>query len=103
LAPAHPGVYPLSLHDALPISRDPRRNFGAEAAGERVLVEHEHATGALDRLGHELLIPRRDGAEIDDLDLRARGIDLPGGEVRERSEEHTSELQSLAYLVCRIT
>src|SRR3989441_4671735 len=27
---------------------------------------------------------------------------VPVGERRERSEEHTSELQSLAYLVCRL-
>src|SRR5205823_10084783 len=27
---------------------------------------------------------------------------LPGGSMAQRSEEHTSELQSLAYLVCRL-
>src|SRR2546425_2187513 len=27
---------------------------------------------------------------------------LPSGRSQERSEEHTSELQSLAYLVCRL-
>src|SRR2546425_9331287 len=34
---------------------------------------------------------------------RARQISQGGGAAREeRSEEHTSELQSLAYLVCRL-
>ena len=32
---------------------DPRRDFGAETAGECVLVEHEHPTGPFDRLGDE--------------------------------------------------
>src|SRR2546425_9149531 len=36
------------------------------------------------------------GVEEDDADLRR--LDVPEG----RSEEHTSELQSLAYLVCRL-
>src|SRR2546425_6760544 len=30
------------------------------------------------------------------------GSDARGGETGPRSEEHTSELQSLAYLVCRL-
>src|SRR2546425_10412490 len=36
--------------------------------------------------------------------LAALGIEVPGRLVRQqdRSEEHTSELQSLAYLVCRL-
>src|SRR5205823_3824993 len=33
--------------------------------------------------------------------LRAAGLD-PETPIRQRSEEHTSELQSLAYLVCRL-
>src|SRR2546425_8102522 len=41
--------------------------------------------------------PREPGATV-------RVADLRGGRVRDRlrSEEHTSELQSLAYLVCRL-
>src|SRR2546425_12278461 len=31
-----------------------------------------------------------------------RGAHRHGGQIRCRSEEHTSELQSLAYLVCRL-
>src|SRR2546425_7216372 len=45
-----------------------------------------------DRGGHDL-VPRGAGSPISDV-VR----DAPA----ERSEEHTSELQSLAYLVCRL-
>src|SRR6266404_9178023 len=43
-------------------------------------------------------------SEDADFDQRARRRDRQGGEQhgRPRSEEHTSELQSLAYLVCRL-
>src|SRR2546425_6918495 len=40
------------------------------------------------------------GDELDD--LVAESTEIVGGERRRRSEEHTSELQSLAYLVCRL-
>src|SRR2546425_4777202 len=40
--------------------------------------------------------PRRPGG------LRAGGIRRAAPRREERSEEHTSELQSLAYLVCRL-
>src|SRR2546423_9916983 len=63
-------IYPLSLHDALPIPEPPRE----------------------DRSDH---VPRRNRPQH-------------GGRHHlrlvqpVRSEEHTSELQSLAYLVCRL-
>src|SRR2546429_9541111 len=53
-------IYPLSLHDALPISR------------------------AADRRSHGTV-------------HRGRGVPA-----RDRSEEHTSELQSRLHLVCRL-
>src|SRR5205823_13320177 len=89
---APPDISTLSLHDALPIC--PRR--GARLAG---LPRHH---GERDLPG---LRARRDGrrhavdqggADIGHRDLRAL-LQAPG-----RSEEHTSELQSLAYLVCRL-
>src|SRR3712207_8117098 len=81
-------IYTLSLHDALPISRgrpgtdDGRPDAGA-ARGARRPHEpgHErHGTG------------QRDGAPA--------GRPPPGP--ARRSEEHTSELQSRQYLVCRL-
>src|SRR3712207_9442955 len=73
-------IYTLSLHDALPILR-------------------RHAHGPLRerrpvRAGHRA---RRAGAAGD----VPRRRDRPGGDAR-RSEEHTSELQSRQYLVCRL-
>src|SRR5205814_10250634 len=76
-----PHIYPLSLHDALPISR---RNHAARADAEGRDV-------ALRWRGQQPRQPR-------EVCRRARGI------LREadRSEEHTSELQSLRHLVCRL-
>src|SRR5437762_11174748 len=71
-APATPETYPLSLHDALPISR--------RAAQCRVVA------GRRD--------PPRDG--------RLRPERAPRACRGRRSEEHTSELQSPMYLVCRL-
>src|SRR3712207_9554615 len=71
--PATTEIYPLSLHDALPIY--PGRRPGRLRRG-----------GA----------PRRGGLGLPRRDRR-------GGEHRQpRSEEHTSELQSRQYLVCRL-
>src|SRR2546425_4081735 len=68
-------IYTLSLHDALPISH-------AEQRHERRFGERRVFAGRLAEL-----VGRRRG--IEDV-------------VVDRSEEHTSELQSLAYLVCRL-
>src|SRR2546425_4395870 len=68
-------IYTLSLHDALPISKGP---------AVQPALPHRPAAGGGRRprplLPQELRHP-----------VRGR-----------RSEEHTSELQSLAYLVCRL-
>src|SRR5205823_8417600 len=77
--PAATEIYTLSLHDALPISRHGRGDL--DAAGRR-------CGGRAGRRTHVL----RQGATP-----ARRGV----GAVA-RSEEHTSELQSLAYLVCRL-
>src|SRR5258707_5359359 len=73
-------IYPLSLHDALPICQV----FGAAllALGEVELDD----------------FVRRIGFDQGD----AGGQGAGAGRVVERSEEHTSELQSRQYLVCRL-
>src|SRR3712207_8780483 len=82
-------IYTLSLHDALPISQGrvalgeeahPAHDLGELAAGQAQLV--------LVALGQELAM------------VRELTIDEPGRQ--DRSEEHTSELQSRQYLVCRL-
>src|SRR3712207_7932284 len=80
-------IYTLSLHDALPIF--------AVTGRRRPLFRRQR----LRRLRHAPLV-RRDAA-------RRRGPARQshralGRRSRERSEEHTSELQSRQYLVCRL-
>src|SRR3989441_855690 len=71
-------IYTLSLHDALPISFRRAAGRGGRRARPRA-----RPLGRGDRAG-----------------LRGWGRARAGGGAR--SEEHTSELQSLAYLVCRL-
>src|SRR3712207_8090612 len=70
-------IYTLSLHDALPIWRHRDRAVLAEAADVGDGVEQQVPAGL---------------------------VHLRGGllEAEVRSEEHTSELQSRQYLVCRL-
>src|SRR2546429_7968774 len=74
-------IYTLSLHDALPIFRqrgDGVQRRGRHRAGEQSGRQHaqRHDAGGGSEWGRHLL--------------------------RERSEEHTSELQSRLHLVCRL-
>src|SRR3712207_6915616 len=79
-------IYTLSLHDALPICR-PR---GAPRLRQRVPCGARPRGGALRRHGRRRQhLPAR----------RPRTVRRPS---RARSEEHTSELQSRQYLVCRL-
>src|SRR3712207_7958888 len=81
--PATTEIYTLPLHDALPIW--PRRR-GARERGVR--PPGRRRDGALE--------PPRGAA-------RRRSADGPRGlRATRRSEEHTSELQSRQYLVCRL-
>src|SRR3712207_7236864 len=76
-------IYTLSLHDALPILREGGALHGRNPL-DRVGGEHQHA-------GHQ----HRHHA--------VRGERRQQGQhPRLRSEEHTSELQSRQYLVCRL-
>src|SRR2546425_13184022 len=74
-------IYTLSLHDALPICGG---NFMCSSSRASTMI-WETA-----RLRNHLWFEG----------TRYQGAD--GVLQRERSEEHTSELQSLAYLVCRL-
>src|SRR3712207_8452612 len=76
-------IYPLSLHDALPIC----------AGGEDV-----------HRPDHVVLVgkPRGRRERVDDHPRVDHRVDLRGADDPLRSEEHTPELQSRQYLVCRL-
>src|SRR5256885_3872373 len=93
-----PDISPLPLHAALPILR-PRllRGLVLELL---VLREREVVVqGRRDRRGRagveRLLVAHDRGRELARRELEVR-------EVVERSEEHTSELQSPCNLVCRL-
>src|SRR2546423_11575822 len=84
--PAPTEIYTLSLPDALPISHHHVAGIDRHAA-----AADRHL--ALDRVMAHEIERRRARAAV----RRPRQfLD------RRRSEEHTSELQSLAYLVCRL-
>src|SRR5690349_23358721 len=76
-------IYPLSLHDALPICRDRRADarVGRHVTADDVVVEGAHLQRALAAVA---------------VHLHAADRELV------RSEEHTSELQSRRDLVCRL-
>src|SRR3712207_7321159 len=80
-------IYTLSLHDALPIS-------GADRRRERAPRRRAGEAGRADEGPGRAREAARRGAG-------ARRGRPPGGP-RARSEEHTSELQSRQYLVCRL-
>src|SRR5205823_12605730 len=84
--PPTPATYTLSLHDALPISgaTPPQCGSAAPAWGPRPSTRRSW----LECEPRSRVDPRTLGAVC-----RRHG---------QRSEEHTSELQSLAYLVCRL-
>src|SRR5205823_12897207 len=81
-------IYTLSLHDALPICRLSTESLYLEIAALRAFYRFAE---------NEKLLPQN----------IAENLSLPryfvaGAFHFRRSEEHTSELQSLAYLVCRL-
>src|SRR5205823_14739491 len=97
--PLYTYFFILSLHDALPIYGfncllEPcGRKDGAELACGIDL--NGDATGSV----HAFTIDAGDeGGSL--RETRPRGVSAKPN--RPRSEEHTSELQSLAYLVCRL-
>src|SRR3712207_8026248 len=80
-------IYTLSLHDALPIScRLYMFEFGLHY---RNLKQHLFDYNYRDK-------------QCFDRQLIFLLFGLVGKQVRKRSEEHTSELQSRQYLVCRL-
>src|SRR5205823_13111494 len=98
-ATAPPELYTLSLHDALPIlpsSSGSRAGSNSKRGNDLLHIERRFL--ALGEWNLERIQRHRHQAVVaDDADQ----IDH-AGEPDLRSEEHTSELQSLAYLVCRL-
>src|SRR2546429_5693620 len=78
---ATPEIYPLSLHDALPIwiARPPSARASTRSMRMRKLAPARVSSASL-----------------------SSECTLKGERSRSRSEEHTSELQSRLHLVCRL-
>src|SRR3712207_8266900 len=106
-------IYTLSLHDALPISLHARADLAAghlaHLQPEGHVVEHRHLR--VERVVLEdhgdVSVARRDALDraVADPDAPARHALEPGEQPQGgglRSEEHTSELQSRQYIVCRL-
>src|SRR5205823_9691327 len=92
----------LSLHDALPISQ--LREVARPRRAQRHARENAlHIAHTLQVAAHGLKGARLDQRADRVVALAQRHLtgQMPLRE-RYRSEEHTSELQSLAYLVCRL-
>src|SRR5205807_10188905 len=89
--PSPPGSYTLSLHDALPILRVCRTSGIQHAPGR--------ARGSirLARRHREHVVPGAAGRHAAVVAVRR-----DAQRRQERSEEHTSELQSPCNLVCRL-
>src|SRR5262245_64670013 len=81
--------YTLSLHDALPISTEPAAGFCDMTMPSGTLLLYTKFT-----------LPKPRPAPPTALTAPANGRPTTFGTVR--SEEHTSELQSLRHLVCRL-
>src|SRR5205823_8825418 len=82
----------LSLHDALPIFA---RSYDESIRESRKTIEMDPGFAlAHNQLGEAYLQKHMHHEAVDELQ---KAVQLSG-----RSEEHTSELQSLAYLVCRL-
>src|SRR5947209_14781639 len=97
--PATPEIYTLSLHDALPISQIASSNLayviytsGSTGKPKGVQLEHRSVVNFL------LSMKREPGLTPDDVLLAVTTLAFDIA----RSEEHTSELQSRQYLVCRL-
>src|SRR5205823_10730434 len=92
IAPTTPELYPLSLHDALPI------------CANDYLIRPVDRNELLARTGTQVRRKRlQDRLQQNyQRSLSLALTDELTGLYNRRSEEHTSELQSLAYLVCRL-
>src|SRR3712207_8259532 len=93
---ATPEIYTLSLHDALPISSARRRARGSSGSAAARSAARARAAAATPPASRRATARARAGTRA--APSRRTGCACGRG----RSEEHTSELQSRQYLVCRL-
>src|SRR5699024_11859664 len=95
-------LYTLSLHDALPIlSEKSLKNY--EGKVKLIATVPSVDTGVCSEETHRF---NKEAVKLDNVQVLTISMDLPFAQGRwcaaERSEEHTSELQSRFDLVCRL-
>src|SRR5262249_61482539 len=96
--PAPTSLPTLSLHDALPISLQVLQRRDAEAPVGGAGRDDHRARGDRAAVGQPQPVAAVfSGQAPGPAHVRERGAEGPG-----RSEEHTSELQSLTNIVCRL-
>src|SRR3712207_7189760 len=90
------------------IRRPPRSTLFPYTTLFRSLLEQRHALGLVQRLFQQRVVvgPLLAALFAADVRVHRAALDRAGPDQRdldgERSEEHTSELQSRQYLVCRL-
>src|SRR5205814_9189113 len=87
------GIYTLSLHDALPICLE---SMGSAGVGMRFIASTRSIESVGD-VGEAMVEHPHAGGESNSATNQCSQSIQPV-----RSEEHTSELQSLRHLVCRL-
>src|SRR3712207_8820761 len=85
-------IYTLSLHDALPIYVILEMLANVNLAKDLTVLA---------KRGRVIVVGNRGTIEINPRETMSRDADVRGMTLM-RSEEHTSELQSRQYLVCRL-
>src|SRR5205823_12186623 len=97
-----PVIHTLSLHDALPILCSP---ISSSAVRQR-LPKHSVASASAPGYSSSKSSPTRMSGStprvLGEVNGHRPAMTIPPLSPLARSEEHTSELQSLAYLVCRL-
>src|SRR5205823_12190831 len=98
--PAPPAIFTLSLHDALPVDLHEMHGLGREFPRPDGLRTRRHDGAHQRRVHVDLPVERAAQVSVgEDAEDAIARIDHHGhSEPLARSEEHTSELQSLAYL-----
>src|SRR5205823_13772863 len=100
--PAHTDVYTLSLHDALPILNAESAMTCRSARVVPAVLVTLLAPGTAARTQQLTFTPYHANGIYDVRERVGWNVGVAPGQTAARSEEHTSELQSLAYLVCRL-
>src|SRR5205823_13766624 len=99
--PPNPAISPLSLHDALPIFHKLQGDIAVKVGDKAGALAAYRSALELDRGYVQVWLDLgRLHEEKEELSEARKAYERALDALR--SEEHTSELQSLAYLVCRL-